>query len=282
MKLSQALAEAVRLLRSHRIGVPDLTARVLLADVLERDQAWLAAHSHDLIDEECLERYWKSIRTRCTGVPTQYIRGFQEFYGYRFRVTPDVLIPRPETEHLVEAALRLLHPGQVLLDLGTGSGAIAVSIAKEMPGVVAVASDISAKAVRVAQENARSLGASVRFCVADMASAFVSEQFDVVISNPPYVPLRDLVSLQRELRHEPSVALYGGEDGLGMIERLARETPCLLKPGGWLLAEIGYKARPEVEGMLDRPEWAAAKFTPDLAGIDRVVAAQRAVTWTGP
>ena len=269
------------MLRSHRVDVPDLTARLLLSDVVGFDQPWLAAHSLDQLGTDRLDEYRESIRTRCNGVPTQYIRGFQEFYGREFRVTPDVLIPRPETEHLVEAARERLRPGHVVVDIGTGSGAIAVSLAKEETGAVVAASDISLPALKIAKANADRLHAAVRFCVGDIGNAFRSERFDIVVSNPPYVPLSDAVSLQRELRHEPSIALYGGEDGLRVVERLVLEAPRILRPGGWLLAEIGFKSRPAVETMLDRPEWVTPQFLCDLAGIDRVVAVRRAdaPTW---
>lgn len=275
MNLSEAMLDAVKMLRSHRVDVPDLTARVLLAHVLGCDQTWLVTHSRDDLDAEKLAAYKEGIRARCGGVPTQYLRGVQEFYGHEFRVTPDVLIPRPETEHLVEAALERLRPGDLVVDIGTGSGAVAVSLAKDATDVMVAASDVSFRAVKIATSNAVRLKADVRFCVGDIGTAFLAQSFDAVVSNPPYVPLRDAPSLQRELRHEPSIALYGGEDGLRIVERLVLEVPRILKPGGWLLAEIGFNARHEVERMLDRPQWIAAEFVPDLAGIDRVVAVRR-------
>ena len=281
MNVTEALIEATQTLRSHRIDVPELTARLLLSDVVGCDQAWLAAHSLDQLRADRLDEYRESIRTRCSGVPTQYIRGFQEFYGHKIQVTPDVLIPRPETEHLVEAALERLRPGHCVVDIGTGSGAVAISLAKAEPGAVIAASDISKRALKIAQANADRLSAAVRFCAGDIGNAFRPECFDLVVSNPPYVPLSDTLSLQRELRHEPSIALYGGEDGLRVVERLLLETPRILRPGGWMLAEIGYKSRIAVERMLDRPEWSSPQFLRDLAGIDRVVAVRRSDSRAG-
>ena len=275
MTVAEALRDATRLLRSHAVGVPELTARVFLCDALGRDQAWLAAHSDDAIGTAPRQEYEAMLRARCEGVPTQYVRGVQEFYGLEFRVNPEVLIPRPETEHLVEAALDRIRPGHRVADVGTGSGAVAVTLAKLAPEAAVAASDVSVAAVRVARENASLLRADVEFSVADLGTAFADASFDIVASNPPYVPLRDSTGLARELRHEPSVALYGGEDGLRILARLAAEAPRILRPGGWLLLEIGYDSRSAVERYLDRPEWTGPTFLPDLAGIDRVAAVQR-------
>jgi len=211
------------------------------------------------------------IFSRCEGVPTQYVRGIQEFYGLEFQVSPDVLIPRPETEHAVEVALARLQPGDRLIDIGTGSGAIAVAIAKTAPATKVTASDLSAKAVRVARANARRHAASVEFFVADLAAAIQPNSFDVVVSNPPYVPRKDIGGLQRELRHEPSVALFGGEDGFEIYQRLVPEAATIVKPGGWLIMELGYSSRAVIEELLSVPQWQTPEFHQDLAGLDRVV-----------
>ena len=275
MNLGEALREAAGALRSHRVDVPELTARVLLAHALERDQSWLAAHSDKPITEDRRQAYTEMIRTRCGGIPTQYIRGFQEFFELAIHVTPDVLIPRPETEHLVEAAIARVRPGDRAVDIGTGSGAIAIAVAKNSPGAIISASDLSSRALRVAAGNATRLESSVRFCQGDLAAPFRRGSFDVVVSNPPYVPRKDMGGLQRELRHEPSMALFGGEDGLRIVGRLVHEVPRILRPGGWFLVEIGFNSRPAVEVMLGRPEWEQPEFLKDLAGIDRVVAVRR-------
>ncbi len=279
MTISEALVTAVRALRSQVVDAPDRTARVLLADVLACDQAWLAAHDDEHLAEASFRKFEEMVRRRCMGVPLQYIRGFQEFYGRKFSVSSDVLIPRPETEHLVEAALERIPPGGLAVDVGTGSGAIAVSVALERPDLQVVGSDISIRALHVARKNASRLGARVEFSSGDGTGAFTSGIFDAVLSNPPYVPLRDAGSLQRELRHEPAIALFGGEHGLQLIERLVREVPRVLKPGGWLMIEIGYNARSSVDRMLGNdPAWESVQFLPDLAGIDRIVTARRSRT----
>ena len=245
---------------------------MLLADLLDRDQAWLVAHCAEEIEHSLCERYEEVVRRRCEGVPLQYIRELQEFYGLDFRVNPDVLIPRPETEHVVEAALQRIRPGDLVLDVGTGSGAIAVSLARHAPGATVIASDISPAAARVAKSNAENLGSNVDFFLGDLVDALSSNQIDVLVSNPPYVPLRDAPGLQAELWHEPPVALFGGEDGLAVIRRLVADAHRVLKPGGWLLAEIGFGTRDAVAALFDRSQWQRPDFLPDLAGIDRVIA----------
>ena len=210
------------------------------------------------------------------GKPTQYITGLQEFYGREFRVTPDVLIPRPETEHVIEAALARVNvhasglrtanvngragtdsklgTGSVsmprVLDIGAGSGAIAVTLALETKARV-FATDISQPALGIAAENAQRLGANVSFIACDLGSAFADQSFDIVVSNPPYVPGRDRHNVQREVRDfEPEIALYGGEDGLVVYRRLIPEARRLLKPGGWLIMELGYEGGDPVREML--------------------------------
>jgi len=272
MNIAASLREAAQRLRTRHVDAPDLTARVLLADLLDRDQAWLVAHSDDEIEHSLRERYEGAVRRRCEGVPLQYIRELQEFYGLDFHVNPDVLIPRPETEHVVEAALQRIRPGDLVLDVGTGSGAVAVSLAKHAPGATVIASDISPAAASVAKSNASRLNVSVQFFLGDVTGAIAASHVDVLVSNPPYVPLRDAPGLQAELRHEPPVALFGGEDGLAVMRRLVADARRVLKPGGWLLAEIGFSTRDAVAALFDGSQWQRPDFLPDLAGIDRVVA----------
>lgn len=276
MRVEEALSDAERRLRSLHVGSPELTARVLLAHALGRDQAWLVAHSADLLEDGVRTEYGSLIQARCDGVPTQYLRGTQEFYGLEMQVTPDVLIPRPETEHLVEAAIERLRPGDRAVDIGTGCGAVAIALAAHAPTAVVHASDVSGKALAVARANAARLNVQVRTCLGDLTEPFAPSCFDVVVSNPPYVPRRNAGGLQRELRHEPSIALYGGEDGMRVIERLLAGAPRVLKPGGWLLVEIGFDCRTATERLLAGADWEAPAFLPDLAGIDRVVAVRRA------
>ena len=184
------------------------------------------------------------------------------------------MIPRPETEHLVEATLTRLHPGDKVLDVGTGSGAVAITIALESRAQV-YATDISTAALRIANENARKLGATVGFITTDLVSCFADATFDLVASNPPYVPKTDHPALQREVRdYEPEVALFGGPSGLEIYERLIPEARRVLRPGGWLLLELGYNSLDPVRGMLG-PGWSEITVQADLAGLPRVLAAKR-------
>ena len=275
MRIREALFESVRRLRSSGVAVPEMTARVLLSDVLGQDQFWLEAHSEEAIGPGQLERFRSALRARADGVPLQYIRGVQEFFGLEFAVTPAVLIPRPETEHLVEAALQRIRPGDRVVDIGTGSGAIAVSLALNAPSATVLASDISLDALAVASRNAARLGAEVRFLAADAAYALASTTVEMVVTNPPYVPRADACGLQKELYHEPAVALYGGEDGLEVFERIALSAWEALRRGGWLLAEIGFGSRDAVRRLLRSRGWEQPAFLSDLAGIDRVVITRR-------
>src|SRR5437870_74530 len=203
MNLRTALLQGQKLLEDAKIAVPRLTAEVLLAHAIGCDRPWLYAHS----DEELRELWWihygRYLHERLAGKPTQYITGRQEFYGREFRVTRDVLIPRPETEHVVEAALELAGDARRILDVGAGSGALAVTLHLEMKAHVA-ATDISPAALRVAMENAVRLNAVVDFLACDLSAAIAARTMDLVVSNPPYVPLSDAAGLQREVRdYEP-------------------------------------------------------------------------------
>jgi len=235
------------------------------------DRAWLNAHSGDELKEVWWIHYGRYLHQRLQGQPTQQITGVQEFYGREFRITPDVLIPRPETEHVVEAALRL--NARRILDIGTGSGAIAITLALETGARVA-GTDISIPALAVAAANGRRLNANIDWVACDLASA-INGTFDLVVSNPPYVPARDKTTLQREVRdYEPEIALYGGDDGLEIYRRLIPEAERLLAPGGWLAMEIGYILGDAVRVMLGA--WKEVEIRNDLAGLPRVILARQA------
>jgi release factor glutamine methyltransferase len=273
MNLGVALKQGQKLLEDVSIAAPRLTAEVLLAHAAGHDRAWLYAHSTDELREVWWIHYGRYLHERMQGKPTQYITGHQEFYGREFRVTPDVLIPRPETEHVIEAALARSRNATMILDVGTGSGAIAVTLALETSARV-VATDISAAALRVASGNARQLNASVHFVACDLGIALASGSFDLIVSNPPYIPESDAPTLQREVRdHEPAIALYGGADGLDVYRRLIPEAARLLKPSGWLVLEIGHQLGEAIQSMLQN--WHHVEVVADLAGLPRVIVAQR-------
>jgi release factor glutamine methyltransferase len=274
MDVRTALQQGQTLLEESRVAVPRLTAEVLLMHAIGCERSWLYAHSGDELREVWWIHYGRYLHERLKGKPTQYITGHQEFYGREFRVTPDVLIPRPETEHLIEAALGHASEAATVLDVGTGSGAIAITLALETNARV-FAADISLAALRVASENAWALGAKLDFVACDLSDAFQAGAFDLVISNPPYVPALDRSTIQREVRdYEPPVALYGGDDGLDVYRRLVPEARRLLKPGGWLMMELGYAVVDSVRAML--ADWREVEIGADLAGLPRVAMARRA------
>jgi release factor glutamine methyltransferase len=276
MNVRMALLQGVKLLDDAAVGVARLTAEVLLAHALHRDRAYLFGHpEHDLSEIEWLH-YGRYLHERMQGKPTQYITGRQEFYGREFRVTPDVLIPRPETEHVVETALRLAprvsRGVPQILDVGCGSGILAVTLRLETGGAV-WATDISPAAILVAAGNAQRLDAPVSFVVGDLMSAFADGSMDLIASNPPYVPLGDKAGLQREVRDwEPHEALFAGPTGLEIYERLVRDAERVLRPGGWMVMELGFNTSGRVAAMFGS-RWRDLEMVPDLAGIPRVIAA---------
>jgi len=273
MTVQTALLQGTRLLDEAQVAAPRLTAEVLLAHALRAERVYLFAHPEQGLREVEWLHYGRYLHERMMGKPTQYITKRQEFYGHEFRVTRDVLIPRPETEHVVEVALRLARGASRILDVGTGSGALAVTLQLETHAEV-WATDISPAAVAVASENARRLGAPVSFLVSDLMNAFRDQSFDLIVSNPPYVPLTQREGLQREVRDwEPEVALFAGSSGFAIYDRLAVEAPRVLRPGGWLILELGFGSVTHVEGLFR--SWESLTIEPDLAGIPRVLAAQR-------
>jgi release factor glutamine methyltransferase len=271
MTVRTALLQGTTLLEEAGVGVPRLTAEVLLAHALKRDRVYLFAHpEHELAEVEWIH-YGRYLHERLNGKPTQYITKRQEFYGREFRVTPAVLIPRPETEHVVEVA-RLKHARRVL-DIGTGSGALAATLQLET-GASVWATDISPAAAGVAAENARTLGARVGVVVCDLMEGIAPESVDLIVSNPPYVPLPQREGLQREVRDfEPHVALFAGETGFELYQRIVDDAPRVLRPGGWLVMELGFGSRDRVAALL--ADWDDVAVDPDLAGIPRVISARR-------
>ncbi len=269
MTALEALLQGTKLFEDDRISAPRLTAEVLLSYALRRDRSFLYSHpEHELTEIEWIH-YGRYLHQRLNGTPTQYITHLQEFYGRPFRVTPDVLIPRPETEHVVEIAAQLA--GSRVLDVGCGSGAIAVTLALETRALV-FAADISVAALKIAAANSAALTARVTFVACDLESAFAPESFDCIVSNPPYVPEAELEGLPREIRdHEPREALTPGPAGFEIYQRLIAGARRTLRPGGHLVMELGYNSSDRVTGMLDGGGFENIRLTADLAGIPRVV-----------
>ena len=271
MTLQQALLQGTKLLEEGSIASPRLTAEVLLSHALQCERPFLYAHGERELREVEWIHYGRYLHERLNGKPTQYITGRQEFYGREFRVTPDVLIPRPETELVVETGLRL--GVRRAVDVGCGSGAIAVTLRLET-GAEVYGTDISAAALHVARDNAQRLGARVVFVQCDLLDGIANKSMDLIVSNPPYVPLGDRAGLQREVRdHEPEAALFAGPTGFEIYQRLVGDAPRVLRRGGWLVVELGYNGKDRVTAMLGEC-WRDVKVAADLAGIPRVLAAR--------
>jgi release factor glutamine methyltransferase len=306
MQLKDALRSAIAMLEENRVGSPRMNAEVLLMFVLGCDRAYLYAHPERKLSPDEQNRYDEALEQRARGVPAQYITGHQEFWGLDFIVGPAVLIPRPETEHLVEAVLelckrlptqtrgpstrvsragesarepslarddiRLFHPR--IVDVGTGSGCVALALASELPQAEIHATEISADALEIARANAARLLLTERvtFHAADLLHG-VAGPFDIVASNPPYVGESEYDKVQLEVRKfEPRCAVFAGADGMDVIRRLAPQARAALKPGGYLAMEIGYSQEAAVGAVLR--DWQEVRAVPDLQGIPRVIVAK--------
>jgi len=270
MTVKTALHQGSILLEEGHVLAPRLTAEVLLSHALQKERVYLYSHPEAELGQIAWLHYGRYLFERIKGKPTQYITKHQEFYGRDFTVSPQVLIPRPETELLVEAVLPL--EGRIV-DVGTGSGAIAVTLSLEKHQRI-LATDISPGALQIAKHNARAFSASVDFLQGDLLSAIAPKSFDVVVSNPPYVSDQDLTGMQREVRdHEPHLALFAGPTGAEIYERLIAGAANVLRPGGHLLLELGYTSLESVRSLLDE-SWQEVAVLGDLAQIPRVVHAR--------
>ena len=255
-------------------------AETLLLHMLGRDRAFLIAHGDEVLTAAGAVRYYALIDRRLNGEPIQYIVGEAEFYGLPFHVTHDVLIPRPETEHAVEKVLELAAQFKAprIVDVGTGSGAIAVALQHKLPQASVVATDLSQDALEVARENAQRNGVAdrIRFFAGDLLAAVSAEQFDIAVSNPPYVPEGDHAVLAVEVREfEPALALFAGADGLAIYRRLIPAAHAALAAGGFLVMEIGFTQEAAVRALLAETGFGGIEFIADLQGIPRIACARK-------
>ena len=287
--MTKTLRELTREAESALLAGPHsertkLDAETLLLHVLRQDRAWLLAHGDEDASDETQAEYAGFVTQRAAGKPIQYITGSSEFFGLPFSVGPGVLIPRPETEHLVEEVVRLAGlfeqsaPSIGMLsiaDVGTGSGIIAVALAHALPKARIAAVDLSPQALLVARENAdrNRVTERIEFFEGDLLAPLSGRRFSIIASNPPYVPTGDLASLSIEVReHEPHTALFAGADGLDVYRRLVPEAREYLLPGGWLVMEIGYGQPDAIETMLRSHGYGEVHFIADYQGILRVAA----------
>ncbi len=319
MTVRHALREAIAALTAAQVPSASTAAEVLLMHVLNGDRTFLYAHPEAELSLEQERAYRHLLERRAAGTPTQYLTGCQEFWGLSFQVEPGVFIPRPETEHVVETALaivreRLMKPNARIVDVGAGTGCIALALASELPAAEIFATDISEQALAVARRNAEALGLASRvsFLHSDLLDAFLAgtdprstmhdARFDLVVSNPPYVSPDEAPQLPREVReHEPAEALFSPDEGLAISRRLIDQASQLLVPswvtghrlvlspaewgegprdtslpaaGGWLILELGYQMSSRVQSLLGAG-WTNVEITPDLRGIPRVLSAQQ-------
>jgi len=322
-----ALREAFAQLRAAGVSSHTLAAELLLMHALGRDRTWLYAHPEEVIPDSAAHLFASLLARRAAGEPTQHLTGKQEFWSLEFEVTPDVLIPRPETEHLIEVALgrlalrehragrkqTLTGEGLQIAEIGTGSGCIAIALAKDLPGATIYATDISSAALAVAQRNAtrNSVSDRIHFLECNLLDGFIDRTaapaglsvvgaqhaapllgndpphespvtshqsllLDLIASNPPYIGRRESATLMREVRdHEPEIALYGGEEGYEFYAALVAQAAAHLKPSGMLVVELGHNSLPAVRPLLVAPTWTNVGVSNDLAGIPRVLAAER-------
>lgn len=263
---------------AHGVETPRLDAEVLLSHLLGEARIYLYVHYDQPLEPEELARYRTLVQRRAAGEPVAYIRGVREFMGLSFRVTPAVLVPQPDTETLVGAALERLAPRARVADIGTGSGAVALSLAHSLPELSVTAVDVSAAALAVARDNAAALGLSARvaFLEGDLLAPLSGRTFDAIVSNPPYIPSAELARLAREVRREPRLALDGGADGLAFYRRLTAESGALLAEGGFLAVEVGRGMAEEVAEMARARGFGAAEIVEDLSGVGRVVVMRKA------
>ena len=272
ISIGAALLSATRLLEEAQVTAARLNAEVLLCHALGRERSYLFAHPEELLSELAWIHFCRYLHQRREGKPTQYITQKQEFYGRDFRVSPAVLIPRPETEHVVERVLAL-NPQGLIADVGCGSGAIGITLALELARPVLL-TDISPAALAIATANAQALGATgVQFLECDLTAALAPASVELLVSNPPYIALGDGPGLQREVRDfEPALALFGGQQGHEVYARLIADARRVLRPGGWLVLELGFGSEAAVREMLRG--WTMIEVEPDLAGISRVLSAR--------
>lgn len=275
MDLRTALRQGRELLEGEGIEAARQTAEALLVKAISRERNYLYSHPEHVLAEIEWLHYGRYLHERISGKPSEYILKTCEFYGRSFTVNPSVLIPRPETEHLVERALSLAQCPRRIADICTGSGILAVTLSIELHAEFAVATDISPGALAVAAGNARAHGVNAGFVLNDLMDG-LHGGFDLIAANPPYIPSGEIGGLQREVReHEPRVALDGGPDGLDVYRRLIPQAFARLVPGGWLLMEIGHDQGERIASLLNG--WTSVRISPDLAGHSRIAEARKPI-----
>lgn len=280
MKISEVLKETVKILEENNISDSKPKARRLLAYSLNKSKEYLIIHEDEEIPEQIYNVYLEKIERLKNHEPIQYILGNQEFMGFDFYVDKNVLIPQPDTENLVEEVINIVEKNDFkqpkILDICTGSGAIAISLAKLIKGSIVYGSDISDGALKIAENNSISNQANVFFMKSDIFKNIFKEfRFNIIVSNPPYIETETIKTLDKEVQKEPYIALDGGEDGLKFYREIAENSKYFLEENGFLALEIGYNQKEKVEEILKKNQFKNIYFRKDLAGNNRVIIAQK-------
>ena len=278
MRIFEIVKNASEILQASGVSDAAREAKSLLAFVLNKNQTFLVAHSEYELSFKEEKHFRDFIARRARREPFQYIVGRQEFYGLDFFVTPDVLIPRPETEMIVEAAIEILKNNARFCEVGIGSGCIAVSILHSVKTASAIGLDISAKALKVARKNTKThqVLERLKLQISDVFESLPDKKFDLIVSNPPYIPREEIKTLQPEVREfEPLTALTDGGDGISIIKKIIADAPKFLKSDGFLLMEIGINQESDVKAIFNVKVWREVEILPDLQGIPRTVKARK-------
>lgn len=260
-------------LNKANIEESNLKAKLIIADVINKNKEYLITHYQEKIEDKKIEKIKNNIEKLITGIPIQYITNKQEFMGINFFVDENVLIPQPDTEILVEEVIQLTNDitGPKILDLCTGSGAIAISLEKYIQNARVVASDISSKALEIASKNAKDNCLNINFLQSDLF-VNVKDKFNIIVSNPPYIKTKEIATLSKEVQNEPHIALDGGQDGLNFYRKIINEAHKYLKDSGYLCLEIGYDQKEDVIKLINKSNrYKEIYFKKDLSGNDRVI-----------
>ena len=279
MKIKQILQESSKILRENKIDEHILKAKILLANKLQKTKEYLIIHENEEISEQLENEYKKNISELINGKPLQYITNNQEFMKMQFYVDENVLIPRADTEILVEEVIRLSNQFKKnnikILDLCTGSGAIAISLAKYIQNAIVYASDINEKSIDIANKNAKNNKVDIQFITSDLFKN-INQKFDIIVSNPPYIATHIIKTLEKNVQKEPIIALDGGKDGLKFYKKIAQEANDYLETDGYLCLEIGYDQKKEVLELLKKSNYYKEIYSKkDLSRNDRIVIAKK-------
>jgi len=277
MTIKEMLSKGMIMLKGNNVDSPKLKARLLLQYILKKPRQYLIVYDNEEVGKKEQWEYFVNIEKLTNGVPLQHITHHQEFMRMDFYVDENVLIPRPDTEILVEEVIKIASKMEQpkILDLCTGSGAIAISIAKNVPNAEVYAIDISQKAIEVAKKNSKDLGANVKFIKSNLFSKMDKMKFDIIVSNPPYIKKEVIKNLSKEVRNEPELALDGGIDGLDFYRKITKQAIEFLKLGSYLCFEIGYDQKDEVIDIIKKQEHYSKTYSKkDLGGNDRVIVTQ--------